>query len=821
MAGVALRAVSGGRPPAAPRLTAMLQRRLRPLLLSLLLLLPLQPARAASTASWLLVDDPLLPRSAIGATALPSAADLEGEAAGWSQFFASGKAAAAKASFDAGRLRQALTELDALPPAPEVGYLQALVLQRLGRGAEAAARFVTLEKQLPELASRCRFHAAVGFEDADKLDEAEAAFASVEEGSPLRAEARLGLARVRLARKDTFGAYEALAPIANRSSTWGGRDWRSEALWQVMQVAKQRKENDTARLAAIRLWTDHPLVSVGDQALALTGGGDPGDAAKLVRAENLLEANRNEASLLLLGGLSTRHPLTADVTSCRIHFALGKAWRKQRKHAPAIEKLRAVAEACKADPGQRIRALYVAGQSATASAPELGIALYRTIADEAPTHAFADDALLFAAELSERVGKLDQAREFLARLVEGKGYRGGDHRAEGMFRLAWMERTRGDHAAALSLLERLLAEHGDGKSAELERAEFWRSRELDLLGRGAEATEALVALTLAHPGSYYALLARSRLHETDPLRAVVLEKRLGVVPQPAAAPAAVAALAEHPGYRAARVLHRLGLDDAAQVELAAIARPQLEQAGGEEAIRGLVEGLFVVGNPRLSQAIARVQLRSLLAGPFRSADVGLWRAAYPQAFREEIESSCEAAEVKPDLFQALVREESALDPHAVSWAGAVGLSQLMVPTAKEVAAKLHITSPIDTETLQEPSLNLRLGSTYIGGLLDRFQGNPALALAAYNAGAGAVNRWLKARPGLELDAWVEEIPVVETRNYVKRVLTTFSTYQLLYAGDASARLPRLPLEPNAPPRPRRKEKDKAKAPAPAPKRAAG
>jgi soluble lytic murein transglycosylase len=156
----------------------------------------------------------------------------------------------------------------------------------------------------------------------------------------------------------------------------------------------------------------------------------------------------------------------------------------------------------------------------------------------------------------------------------------------------------------------------------------------------------------------------------------------------------------------------------------------------------------------------------------------LWAIAYPDAFRELVVRHTRGSPVEPELLQALMREESALDPRALSWAGAVGLTQLMLPTAREVARSLRLRAP-SAEQLQNPSTNIQLGAAYLGRLLQRFDGNVALALASYNAGEGAVNRWRAARPEAELDRWVEEIPLSETRGYVKRVLRSWNTYRLL------------------------------------------
>jgi soluble lytic murein transglycosylase len=103
----------------------------------------------------------------------------------------------------------------------------------------------------------------------------------------------------------------------------------------------------------------------------------------------------------------------------------------------------------------------------------------------------------------------------------------------------------------------------------------------------------------------------------------------------------------------------------------------------------------------------------------------------------------------------------------------------MLPTAQQLARQLKL-GKVSKVALTEASLNIRLGSRYLGELVRRFDGSIPLALAAYNAGGGAVSRWLEARRGLEVDEFVEEIPVEETRGYVKRVLRSYAAYWLLY-----------------------------------------
>jgi soluble lytic murein transglycosylase len=103
----------------------------------------------------------------------------------------------------------------------------------------------------------------------------------------------------------------------------------------------------------------------------------------------------------------------------------------------------------------------------------------------------------------------------------------------------------------------------------------------------------------------------------------------------------------------------------------------------------------------------------------------------------------------------------------------------MLPTAQDIAHRLKLGG-VSRGKLTDASLNIRLGARYLGDLVRKFDGSIPLALAAYNAGGGAVSRWLEARRGLDVDEFVEEIPVEETRGYVKRVLRSYAAYRLLY-----------------------------------------
>lgn len=137
------------------------------------------------------------------------------------------------------------------------------------------------------------------------------------------------------------------------------------------------------------------------------------------------------------------------------------------------------------------------------------------------------------------------------------------------------------------------------------------------------------------------------------------------------------------------------------------------------------------------------------------------------------------------LVYGIIRQESQFDARAKSPVGALGLMQLMPGTAKDTARK--IGQPYRKSwLLDRPDYNIRLGSAYLAQMLERYEGSYPLAVAAYNAGPGRVDRWIKQygdprSAQVDMVDWVELIPIYETRNYVQRVLEATEIYRLRLA----------------------------------------
>jgi soluble lytic murein transglycosylase len=741
---------------------------------------------------------PVAPPPAAAAPAAPPAPAPSASPPGFfteldvAPFFAAGDYAKARADLEAERYAAAARGF-ARATAPEARYLRAVALVQAQRGPEALRALEGLEQKLPDLADRIAMWRGRAQDLAGRDRSAAQAYASVPETSLLWAEAQLAGARSLERSGDRAAALNALAPILSlpppEEVTRG--DTAAEALLLTGQLRARSKapgDQAWARRAFVECWAGHPLSSVAADCraelkrLPRPAGGAPTPDDTLRRAEALLDANRNDIALKDLEPLGRTLPEAGpgESLACRTRFALGKAYRRERQHERAMATLKPVVDRCD-DPSLRVRALYVLASAASIVAPEDGIAHYLALARDYPANPLADDALFYAADLLARAGRNDQALATLADLSEK--YPKGDFRAEALFRTAWIEKQAGHLAGALAALSRLERDYESVDAYEHARAVYWRARilaERNGDGDAAKAREAWSKLADRYPADYYGLLARARLEEAAP----------GSLPPWSLASTSEASAPEGlsyevgslPGdlhFREGVLLLRLGLDRAASDELGAVDRRLLTATGPLLLVAELLDR---AGDHKdshnLIRTVGRSALRQRPEGPLLRA----WRVAYPLAFRKEVERWAPKSGVPTDLLLALMREESGLDPTVVSPAGAVGLTQLMVPTAQGVAKKLGM-GRVHRKDLMKPPVAIRIGADYFGGLLRRYRGSEALALAAYNVGDIPVKSWLRARGSLPLDVFVEEIPVQETRGYVKRVLRSYAAYRFLYGGN--------------------------------------
>lgn len=150
---------------------------------------------------------------------------------------------------------------------------------------------------------------------------------------------------------------------------------------------------------------------------------------------------------------------------------------------------------------------------------------------------------------------------------------------------------------------------------------------------------------------------------------------------------------------------------------------------------------------------------------------------FPVVYRTSFQRQAQRLGVNEATLFAITRQESAFYEQARSPVGAGGLMQLMPGTATDTARKFNITDFKQASDVYRADVNIQLGSSYFKQMLDRYNNNRVAAIAAYNAGPGRIDNWLRNSGSRPLDVWVENIPYRETRGYVQNVLAFSVIYQ--------------------------------------------
>lgn len=162
---------------------------------------------------------------------------------------------------------------------------------------------------------------------------------------------------------------------------------------------------------------------------------------------------------------------------------------------------------------------------------------------------------------------------------------------------------------------------------------------------------------------------------------------------------------------------------------------------------------------------------------YRNIKNFILKKIYIKEYTDYIEEYSRQYEVDSNLIYAIIKAESNFNEEAVSNKEAKGLMQLMYSTAIDVAKILKID--IDEEKILEPKYNIMLGTKYISMLIAKYN-NIGLALAAYNAGSGNVDKWISENTINSNGDNIENIPFKETNNYVRKILRDYRIYEQLY-----------------------------------------
>jgi soluble lytic murein transglycosylase len=433
-------------------------------------------------------------------------------------------------------------------------------------------------------------------------------------------------------------------------------------------------------------------------------------------------------------------------------------------------------------------ALYYGGKaSVSAHHPAEALERFGRVEKLFPKHRLADDACFRAALVVCDEGDEPRGLALLSSLPDN--YPEGDMGGEALFRVALAKLGKHDLDGARETLDRLLSAGLDGGRNSAGRGAYFRARVAQLAGDLEEAKKRYTSILGEQPLGYYMLLAHARLRAMSEEMA-----RSAVEASVAREPAGPFLTGDHaeftsPAFERFERLLEVGEIDSARRELHAAG---LIAEGADPEVVWTVAWLYdLAGAPELGHSFTRGRLLNYRdhwpAGRWRLA----WEVAFPRVWQAVVERESEATHVPVPLTWAIMREESAFNPDARSVADAIGLMQLIAPTARATARGTQL--PFDEEALRRPEISIALGTRLLSSLRASFAVNPALAIAAYNGGARAVRRWLGEHGGDDFDVFVERIPFDETRAYIKRVLASQAAYAYLYEPEALQELFALPL----------------------------
>jgi len=437
-----------------------------------------------------------------------------------------------------------------------------------------------------------------------------------------------------------------------------------------------------------------------------------------------------------------------------------------------------------------------------------------------------DDAIATYLAIARREGKRRESREALFKAA-WLGYNGGNYQKalklfgeflarypndsaadEAHWYMAWNAYRLGDLPTAQSLLVHLRERFP--RSALVQRTHYWDGRFAIAMGNATAGREAFLRAVALDPLSYYGVLAAQRKQQLDadlrPLAflgggvelASLESAGLPATPEPAAdelpamlpmAPLEAKALPwgasvfdwdSASGRRALRLI-KLGLSGFAADLVARL--PAIPGQQSQDVAYARARLLYSLGDYNVAYRIVDSAFGGEMNGRPTGALRGPYHLAYPDAYNDEVSAAGREFKISPLFILSIMRQESAFDDRARSWASAHGLMQIIPATGNRIAAALGAAG-FSPATLRAPAVSIRFGGWYLAQLLAKYRGNVVLAAASYNAGPENVSAWVNANSGRPVDEFVEEIPYRETRHYVKRILGNLAVYSSLYSASA-------------------------------------
>jgi soluble lytic murein transglycosylase len=391
------------------------------------------------------------------------------------------------------------------------------------------------------------------------------------------------------------------------------------------------------------------------------------------------------------------------------------------------------------------------------------------VISRAPSSHWAESALFLAGNYYWVQLDRERAAGYYKRLEED--FPASTNAPAAQWRVAWAAVLKRHPEAAVLLQDHLRRFPGSSYTPD---ALYWLGRLAEEAGVAPLARGYYTKLAERYPQNYFETQARARAREvgTGPVeKSDVLDS----IPAVSAIPKLDGPIPLAAVGRQARAdaLRSVGFDASAELELragyAATGEPRLLLEAAQSAAAAGHYGAAIV--------TVRQIFPQLESQPFSDVPRDVWRVAYALPFEASIRRWSAKAGVDPMLVAGLIRQESAFEPEARSGKSAIGLMQLIAPTARLLAKQEKIG--YSRARLVDPDYNVRLGAVYLAGLEKQFGGAES-ALAAYNAGEDRVTLWTAGQAYRETAEFVDSIPFTETRQYVQIVTRNADIYRRLY-----------------------------------------
>lgn len=710
----------------------------------------------------------------------------------------------------------------------------AMELENLEKTREHLKKALELETNLPVYAN---YLIALSYKKEGDYDPAVEYYNKTLSLGPtrnIRNDSRYDLGLIEYKRERYPQAFSHLNYVERR---WRNTFRHPEVIWHLIGVELKRGRKWQACRWARRMWSRHPGHSLAREwGVDLHMNSYEGETTGCVASPNEINSRVRH---LQLAGQDEKARREIDLLISRVgdgerldvDLLLAEFLDRQGYVDEAMQVLIRHYESQKEDHeylNQFARAAAKAGEFPVA------VGAYHRVFKLNPNSAAGRRALFSAAFLSYQFQDYDGAnrkfQEFRRR------YASSGLARDSRWHLAWIRYLRGDYAGAESELTGLSTyTRGRGRNRRLltdDRARYWMAMSQFRQDKFAEAREVFASMAEDSSKGYYSVLARNRLvqiPQAQPERSLAQVNNIGersltpmtTLPVPQVESSSNGGLENESEDQlgselSAGISGRDEEDDAAiededdeKIQVTSFRDPRLQNRFDRAAsltelgqnewarwelyeierrtsnkvyLRNLMTAYNKIEAYHRSSYIAEIYFSTERTRGGLTESRDLWEYNYPIAYRDLIQKYTKQFNVHEGLALAIMRAESRFNRYAISPVGARGLMQIMPYTAERLASLLNERGYSD-ERLLEPELNVRMGVRYLSRLQRKFKDQIPLVAGGYNAGPHRVNSWLNSFGNMDMDEFIEHVPFVETRNYMKKVVRYYAIYRELYADD--------------------------------------